>query len=178
LKGRIIRAAITVGLSAALVAAVAFVGGSAAPPAQAADQSGQSRRHGRLPRRASATSAVTCVTSARQLDPERGRPEPKSPVDVLPGSPRTDRALQTAPATGTATTRRFQLRRPRLCAFRRRLAAGPERRRRAETTTSRLFQHIDRVLRQDHGRAPSRVHVRQSLLAGVHGHPVRQLEPG
>jgi hypothetical protein len=104
-KGRIIRAAVTVGLIAALLAAVAFLGGSAAPPAQAADPSGQS------PQARAITASgfghfggdVRHIPQGNLIRSE-GRPEPKSPTDVLPGSPQADSALQTAPATGTATT--------------------------------------------------------------------------
>jgi hypothetical protein len=104
-RGRVIRAAITAAFIAALLAAVAFVGGSAAPPAQAADPSGQSPQA-----RAIHASGfghfrgdVRHIPQGNLIRSE-GRPEPKSPTDVLPGSPRTDSALQTAPATSAAAT--------------------------------------------------------------------------
>jgi hypothetical protein len=103
-KGRIIRAAITAAMIAALLAAVAFVGGSAAPPAQAADPSGQS------PPAQTLTASgfghfrgdVRHIPQGNLIRSE-ARPEPKSPSDVLPGAPQADSALQTAPATSTAT---------------------------------------------------------------------------
>ncbi|MDX6452339.1 MAG: hypothetical protein QOH16_2388 [Gaiellaceae bacterium] len=105
MKGRIIRAAITVALIAALLAAVAFVGGSAAPPAQAADPSGQSPQ----PQQLSAAGFGHFRGDVRHIPRgnlirSEGRPEPKSPSDVLPGATQSDTALQTAPATSTATT--------------------------------------------------------------------------
>jgi hypothetical protein len=104
-KGRVIRAAITAALIAALLAAVALVGGSAAPPAQAADPSGQSPQA-----RAITPSGfghfggdVRHIPQGNLIRSE-GRPEPKSPVDVLPGASQGDSALQTSPATSAATT--------------------------------------------------------------------------
>jgi hypothetical protein len=104
-KGRIVRAAITVAMIAALVAAIALVGGSAAPPAQAADPSGQSPQ----PQTLHASGFGHFRGDVRHIPRgnlirSEGRPEPKSPTDVLPGATQSDAALQTAPATSTATT--------------------------------------------------------------------------
>jgi hypothetical protein len=105
MRAKIIRAAITAALIGALVAAVALVGGSAAPPAQAADPSGQSAR----PETLSASGFGNFRGDVRHIPRgnlirSEARPEPKSPSDVLPGSSAPDTALQTAPATATATT--------------------------------------------------------------------------
>jgi hypothetical protein len=105
LKGRIIRATITVALAAALLAAVALVGGSAAPPAQAADPSGQSPR----PQTLTASGFGHFGGDVRHIPQgnlirSEARPEPRSPSDVLPGATQSDSALQTAPATAAATT--------------------------------------------------------------------------
>jgi hypothetical protein len=92
-------------LIAALLAAVAFLGGSAAPPAQAAAPSGQSP-HARpiTPSGFGHFGGDVRHIPQGNLIRSEGRPEPKSPTDVLPGSAQTDSALQTAPATSAATT--------------------------------------------------------------------------
>jgi hypothetical protein len=104
-KGRIIRAAITATMIAALLAAVTLAGGGATPPAQAADPSGQSPQ----PRTLAPAGFGHFRGDVRHIPRgnlirSEARPEPKSPTDVLPGARQADGALQTAPATSTAST--------------------------------------------------------------------------
>jgi IPT/TIG domain len=104
-KGKAVRAGITVSVIAALIAAVALVGGSATPPASAADPSALS------PTPISMSPAgyghfrgdVRHIPRGNLVRSE-GRPEPMSPNDVLPSQTSGDTALQTAPATAAASS--------------------------------------------------------------------------
>jgi hypothetical protein len=104
-KGKIIRVAIAAALVAVVMGALALVGGSAAPPAQAADPSSLSPN----PKTLSASGFGHFRGDVRHIPRgnlvrSEGRPEPKSPSDVLPGTSQPDTALQTAPATAMAST--------------------------------------------------------------------------
>ena len=104
MKGKVLRAAITVAVIGSLIAAVALVGGSAAPPAIAADPSALSP----TPVAISPSGFGHFRGDVRHIPHgnlvrSEGRPEPKSPNDVLPSQTQGDTAVQTAPATVTAT---------------------------------------------------------------------------
>ena len=105
MKGKLVRAAITAAVVAALIAAVALVGGSAAPPASAADPSALSP----TPVSMSPSGFGHFKGDVRHIPHgnlvrSEGRPEPRSPNDVLPSQTTADPALQTAPATVTASS--------------------------------------------------------------------------
>jgi hypothetical protein len=104
-KGKVVRAAITTAVIGALIAAVALVGGSAAPPASAADPSALSP----TPVVVHPSGFGHFKGDVRHIPhgnvvPSEARPEPKSPNDVLPSQTTGDTALQTAPATVTASS--------------------------------------------------------------------------
>jgi hypothetical protein len=104
-RRRIIRAAVTLALLALAGGIFAVVGGSTAPPAHAADPPATDGGP-----RALAPAGVGHFQGDIRHIPRGNlvrsdaRPEPKSPAGVLPGASTTDAALQTAPATGAATT--------------------------------------------------------------------------
>jgi hypothetical protein len=104
-KGKIVRVAIAAAVTAAFAAAVALLGGSAAPSANAADPSALSPQARTMsPEGFGHYRGNVRHIPRGNLVRSEGRPEPKSPSDVLPGKSSPDAALQTSPAVGTAST--------------------------------------------------------------------------
>jgi hypothetical protein len=104
-KRKVVRAAVTAAVISAYVAAVALLGGSAAPPASAADPSALSPEARTMsPQGFGHFRGDVRHIPRGNLVRSEARPEPKSPNDVLPGKSSPDAALQTAPAAVTAST--------------------------------------------------------------------------